>query len=39
MLICFRIERYNTVVDTGCQFWVLLGKVIGGDVGGGDSEL
>lgn len=39
MLVCFRIERYDAVVDAACQLWVLLGQVIGGDVGGGDSEL
>lgn len=39
VVVCFRVERYNAVVDAGCQLGVLLGQVIGGDVGGGNSKL
>ena len=39
MFVCFRVECYNAEVDAACQLGVLLGQVVGGDIGGGNSEL
>lgn len=39
MFVCFRVERYNAEVDAACQLGVLLGQVVGGDIGSGNSEL